>query len=172
MLFGDVNPGGKLPISIPRSVGQLPVYYDRKPTSFRPYLDMAREPLYPFGFGLSYTSFAIDNVKADPATIGPAGRTRVTADVTNTGKRAGDQVVQLYIHDKVSSVTRPVKELKGFERVSLAPGEKKSVTFTLGPEALSLLDERMNRVVEPGTFDLMIGTSSADIAATIPLELR
>ena len=167
-----MNPGGKLPISIPRSVGQLPVYYDRKPTSFRPYLDMAREPLYTFGFGLSYTTFKVDNVKADPATIGVAGRTRVTADVSNTGKRAGDEVVQLYIRDKVSSVTRPIKELKGFERVSLAPGEKKTVTFTLGPDALSLLDERMNRVVEPGTFDLMVGTSSADIAATIPLEVR
>jgi len=160
VLFGDINPGGKLPISVPRDVGQLPVYYDRKPTSFRPYLDMPREPLFPFGHGLSYTSFKLDNVKVDPPKIGPAGRASVTVDVTNTGGRAGDEVVQLYVHDRVASVTRPVKELRGFERVSLAPGEKKTVRFILGPEALRFTDENMARIVEPGLFDVMLGTSS------------
>jgi beta-glucosidase len=161
VLFGDVNPGGKLPISFPRHVGQLPVYYDRKPTSFRPYLDMTREPLFAFGHGLSYTTFTVDNLTVDPPRIGPAGRATVTVDVANTGARAGDEVVQLYIRDRVSSVTRPVKELRGFERVSLAPGEKKTVRFTLGPEALRLTDENMARVVEPGTFDVMVGTGPA-----------
>jgi glycosyl hydrolase family 3/fibronectin type III domain protein len=163
VLFGDVNPGGKLPISFPRHVGQLPVYYDRKPTSFRPYLDLTREPLFVFGHGLSYTSFELDNVKVDPPRIGVAGRATVTVDVTNTGTRAGDEVVQLYIRDRVSSVTRPVKELRGFERVSLAPGEKKTVRFTLGPEALRLTDESMARVVEPGLFDVMVGTNSTSL---------
>jgi beta-glucosidase len=163
VLFGDVNPGGKLPISFPRHVGQLPVYYDRKPTSFRPYLDLTREPLFAFGHGLSYTSFTLDNVKVDPPRIGVAGRATVTVDVKNTGTRTGDEVVQLYIRDRVSSVTRPVKELRGFERVSLAPGEKKTVRFTLGPEALRLTDESMARVVEPGLFDVMVGTNSTSL---------
>ena len=163
VLFGDANPGGKLPISFPRHVGQLPVYYDRKPTSYRPYLDMTRDPLFAFGHGLSYTTFNLDNVKVDPPKIGPAGRATVTVDVTNTGARAGDEVVQLYIRDRVSSVTRPVKELRGFERIALAPGEKKTVRFTLGPEALRLTDESMARVVEPGLFDVMVGTNSTTL---------
>jgi beta-glucosidase len=158
-LFGDVNPGGKLPISFPRHVGQVPVYYGRKPTSFRNYLDMPRGPLYSFGHGLSYTTFKIDNLNVTPARIAPEGRATVTVDVANTGSRAGDEVVQLYIRDQVSSVTRPLKELRGFERVSLSPGEKKTVTFTLGPEALALYDEKMVRVVEPGLFDVMVGGS-------------
>jgi len=170
VLFGDVNPGGKLPISVPRHVGQLPVYYDRKPTSFRPYLDLTRDPLFPFGFGLSYTTFKLDAAKVDPPKIGQAGRATVTVEVTNTGARAGDEVVQLYVHDRVASVTRPVKELRGFERVRLAPGEKKTVRFTLGPEALRFTDENMNRVVEPGLFDVMLGTSSTGLA-TVPLEV-
>jgi beta-glucosidase len=170
VLFGDVNPGGKLPISVPRHVGQLPVYYDRKPTSFRSYLDMTREPLFPFGHGLSYTSFKLDDVKVDPPKIGVAGRATVTVDVTNTGARAGDEVVQLYVHDRVASVTRPVKELRGFERVSLAPGERKTVRFIVGPEALRFTNEAMARVVEPGLVDVMVGTSSAGLT-TVPLEV-
>jgi beta-glucosidase-like glycosyl hydrolase len=170
VLFGDVNPGGKLPISFPRDAGQLPVYYDRKPTSFRSYLDMPREPLFAFGHGLSYTTFRIDNVKVSPAKIGPEGRATVTADVANTGGRPGDEVVQLYLRDRVSSVTRPVRELRGFERVSLAPGEKRTVTFTLGPEALGLLDERMVRVVEPGLFDVMVGSGPTSLT-TVALEV-
>jgi beta-glucosidase len=163
VLFGDVNPGGKLPISIPRHVGQLPVYYNRRPTSFRGYLDMTREPLWAFGHGLSYTTFAITNVIVTPQSIGPADRVTVTADVANTGSRAGDEVVQLYIRDVVSSVTRPTKELRGFERVTIKPGEKRTVKFTLGPDALSLIDQKMQRVVEPGRFEVMVGTSSTQV---------
>jgi beta-glucosidase-like glycosyl hydrolase len=170
VLFGDANPGGKLPISFPRATGQLPVYYDRKPTSFRSYLDLTREPLFPFGHGLSYTTFKLDNLKVAPERIGPAGEATVTVDVTNTGARAGDEVVQLYVRDRVASVTRPVKELRGFERVALAPGERKTVTFKVGPAALRFTNERMERVVEPGLFDLMVGTSSKT-AATAPLEV-
>jgi beta-glucosidase len=171
VLFGDYNPGGKLPISFPRHVGQLPVYYSRKPTSFRPYLDLSREPLFPFGHGLSYTTFALENATVAPEAIGPAGRATVSVEVRNTGARAGDEVVQLYVRDRVASVTRPVKELRGFERVSLAPGERRTVTFTLGSEELSLRDEHMRRVVEPGRFDVMLGTSSAAAAFTLPLEV-
>jgi beta-glucosidase len=170
VLFGDVNPGGKLPISVPRSVGQLPVYYNRKPTSFRPYLGMSREPLWPFGHGLSYTTFKLDDLHVSPSSIGPAGQAQVSVQVTNTGARAGDEVVQVYLRDVVSSVTRPVKELRRFERVTLKPGEKKSLTFTLGPEDLSLLDEHMERVVEPGRFDVLVGTSSATLL-TAPLDV-
>ena len=166
VLFGDVNPGGKLPITIPRHVGQVPVYYNRRPTSFRGYLDMTREPLWAFGHGLSYTTFAITNVTVTPQSVGPADRVTVTADVANTGSRAGDEVVQLYIRDVVSSVTRPTKELRGFERVALRPGEKKTVTFMLGPDALSLIDSKMQRVVEPGKFEVMVGASSTQVTTS------
>ena len=169
-LFGMSNPGGKLPVTIPRSVGQLPVYYNRNATSFRDYVDMTREPLWPFGFGLSYTTFTVTNVTVSPATIGPGGRAEVTADVTNTGAVKGDEVVQLYVHDVVSSVARPMKELRGFERVTLNPGEKKTVTFTLGPDDLSLINRDMKRVVEPGKFEIMVGTSSTQLT-TASLEV-
>ncbi len=170
VLFGDVNPGGKLPVTFPRHTGQLPVYYNRRPTSFRSHLDLTREPLWPFGHGLSYTTFALTNLKVTPTTIGAAGRATVTVDVRNTGPRAGDEVVQLYIRDVVSSVTRPTKELRGFERVTLGPGETKTVTFMLGPDALSLIDRQMQRVVEPGKFDVMVGTSSAAVT-TVTLDV-
>ena len=163
VLFGDVNPGGKLPVTFPRETGQLPVYYNRRPTSFRGHLDLTREPLWGFGFGLSYTTFTLADLQIASPAIGPAGRTDVTVRVTNTGPRAGDEVVQLYIRDQVSSVTRPVKELRGFERVTLKPGESKRVSFTLGPDELSLIDRRMRRVVEPGRFDVMVGTSATAI---------
>jgi Glycosyl hydrolase family 3 C-terminal domain/Fibronectin type III-like domain/Glycosyl hydrolase family 3 N terminal domain len=173
VLFGAANPGGKLPVTILRHVGQLPVYYNRRPTSFRSYIDLTREPLWPFGHGLSYTTFTLGAPVVSPSSIGPGGRATVTVDVTNTGPRAGDEVVQLYIHDVVSSVTRPPKELRGFERVTLAPGEKKTVTFTLGPDALSLIDDRMQRVVEPGRFEIMVGTSSAKLTtATLDVVAR
>ena len=165
-LFGTINPGGKLPVSFPRDTGQVPVYYNRRPTSFRWYVDLTREPLWPFGHGLSYTTFSVTNARVTPAAIGPADRATVTVDVANTGARAGDEVVQLYIRDLVSSVTRPVKELAAFERVTLRPGEKRTVTFTIGADALSLVDRNMRRIVEPGTFDLMIGTSSATTLTT------
>jgi len=170
VLFGEYNPGGKLPISFPRATGQIPVHYGRKPTSFRSYLDLTREPLFAFGHGLSYTTFKVDAVKVTPDKIGPAGEATVTVEVSNTGTRAGDEVVQLYIRDRVASASRPVKELRGFERVALAPGERKTVTFKVGPAALRFTDEHMNRVVEPGLFDLMVGGSSRT-TATVPLEV-
>jgi beta-glucosidase len=173
VLFGDVNPGGKLPVTFPRHTGQLPVYYNRRPTSFRSHLDLTREPLWPFGFGLSYTTFAFANLKVSSPVIGPGGRTSVTVDVTNTGSRTGDEVVQLYIRDLVSSVTRPTKELRGFERVTLRAGETKTVTFSLGPDELSLVDRRMQRVVEPGRFEIMVGASSARlITASLDVVAR
>jgi beta-glucosidase len=147
------------------------VYYNRRPTSFRSYIDMARDPLWAFGHGLSYTTFTVANVTVSPQTIGPGDRVTVTADVTNTGARVGDEVVQLYLRDVVSSVTRPVKELRGFDRVTLKPGEKRTVTFTLGPDALSLIDQRMQRVVEPGRFDVTVGTSSTQ-GTTVSFQVR
>ncbi len=161
VLFGDYNPGGKLAVSFPRSVGQLPIAYNHKPTERRGYLYTSRDPLFPFGFGLSYTTFEYSNLKVAPAQVGPAGRAEVSVTVKNTGARAGDEIVQLYIRDVVSSVTRPVMELKDFRRVPLAPGEGKTVTFTITPDKLSFLDLNMNRVVEPGTFEIMVGPSSA-----------
>lgn len=160
VLFGDHNPGGKLPISFPRSVGQLPTYYNHKPTARRGYLFTSKEPLFPFGHGLSYTTFEYSNLKVAPETIGTAGRATVSVTLTNTGKVAGDEVVQLYIRDEVSSVTRPVKELKGFERVALAPGQSKTVSFQVTPDKLSFYDLNMKRVVEPGAFSIMVGTNS------------
>jgi beta-glucosidase len=160
VLFGDYNPAGKLTISFPRSVGQLPIYYNRKPTARRGYLFTSKEPLFPFGYGLSYTSFDYSELKVSPAQIGPADSAKVSVKVTNSGKRAGDEIVQLYIHDLVSSVTRPVMELKDFKRISLSPGESNVVDFMITPDKLSFLDLNMHRVVEPGWFDIMVGTSS------------
>ncbi|HEX4424931.1 MAG TPA: fibronectin type III-like domain-contianing protein, partial [Terriglobales bacterium] len=122
------------------------------------------------GFGLSYTTFRFDNVRVEPSTVGTGGTAIVKADITNTGTRAGDEVAQLYIHQKVASVTQPVEQLRGFHRVSLKPGEKTTVEFTLTPEALSILDINMNRVVEPGMFDIMVGPSSAQ-TQTVPLQV-
>ncbi len=166
-LFGDVNPGGKLPITFPRSVGQLPAFYNHKPSGRRGYLFNDNQPLFPFGHGLSYTTFAYGNLRVTPAKIKPGGKATVSVELTNTGQRAGDEVVQLYIHDlETNLVTRPVKELKGFRRISLQPGEKQTVEFLLTPEALSYLDENMQRSVEPGLFDIMVGTSSAQVQTT------
>jgi beta-glucosidase len=166
VLFGDYNPGGKLPITVPRSVGQLPDYYYQKPSAKREYLGTTTQPLFPFGWGLSYTTFNYANLQVEPGTIGPEGQTRASLDVTNSGSMRGDEVVQLYIRDEVSSVTRPVKELRGFSRITLNPGETKKVEFTLGPEELSFLDREMHRVVEPGTFTIMIGGNSVDLKQT------
>ena len=166
VLFGDYNPAGKLAVSFPRSVGQLPVYYNRKPSSKRGYLFTTIEPLYPFGHGLSYTTFAYKNLRLTQRRIARDGTTEVSADVTNTGARAGDEIVQLYIRDRVSSVTRPIKELKDFARVSLRPGETKTVRFRITPDKLAFFDQEMRRVVEPGMFDIMVGKSSIDVATT------
>jgi len=170
VLFGDYVPSGKLTISFPRSVGQLPLYYNRKPTARRGYLFANKEPLFPFGFGLSYTTFGYSNLKISPAKIGPADKATVSVTVTNTGKRAGDEIVQLYIRDLVSSVTRPIMELKDFKRVSLAPGESKTLEFVITPDKLSFLDLNMKSVVEPGWFDIMVGTSSVK-HETVKLEV-
>ena len=161
VVFGDYNPGGKLAVSFPRSVGQLPIYYNFKPTGKRGYLYTSKEPLFAFGHGLSYTSFSYSGLSVSPEKIGAAGEATVKVSVTNTGKIKGDEVVQLYIRDDVSSITRPVKELKDFKRITLAPGETKQVEFTITPDKLAFYDVNMNRIVEPGTFTVMVGTSSA-----------
>jgi beta-glucosidase len=162
VLFGDVSPSGKLPITIPRSAGHLPVFYNYKPSARRGYLFDDVSPLYAFGYGLSYTTFAIQNVRLEKKTIRVNGSTRVIAEVTNTGTREGAEVVQMYIRDVVSSVTRPVKELKGFQKVVLLPGEKKTVTFEITPDLLAFYDINMKYVVEPGEFFIMLGNSSRD----------
>jgi beta-glucosidase len=167
VLFGQYNPGGKLPITVPRSVGQLPDYYYQKPSAKRGYLGSTTEPLFPFGWGLSYATFKYSNLRVAPDSIGPEGQTKVTVDVSNTGAVRGDEVAQLYIHQQVSSVTRPVKELRGFRRVSLNPGETKQIEFTLGPEELSFLNREMQRVVEPGTFEVMVGGNSVGLVSTM-----
>jgi beta-glucosidase len=163
VLFGDVNPGGKLPISIPRSSGHLPVFYNHKPSARRGYLWDDVSPLFPFGFGLSYTTFKLERVRLAKKRITRRGYTRVLVDVTNTGKRAGSEVVQMYIRDCVSTVTRPVKELKGFQKVWLRPGETKTVALDIKPESLAFYDVDMKYVVEPGEFEIMIGSSSRDV---------
>src|SRR6202022_717398 len=163
VLFGDYNPAGRLPITVPRSVGQLPDYYYQKPSAKREYLGSTTQPLFPFGWGLSYSAFKYANVRVTPDAIGPLGRARVSVDVTNAGTVGGDEVAQLYIRQDVSSVTRPVKELRGFCRIALNPGETKTVEFALGPDELSYLNRDMRRVVEPGTFTIMIGGNSVDL---------
>ena len=162
VLFGDYNPGGKLPISVPRSVGHLPVFYNYKPSARRGYLWDDVSPLYAFGYGLSYTSFAMENARLTKKKMKADGTTRVLVDVKNTGERAGSETVQLYIRDLVSSVTRPVKELKGFRKVWLEPGESTTVTFDITPELLKFYDVNMKYVVEPGDFEIMVGSSSRD----------
>jgi beta-glucosidase len=172
-LFGDVNPSGKLPMTFPRNVGQVPIYYAHKNTGRPPseddkytskYIDVHWTPLYPFGHGLSYTSFAYDRLAIAEPVLRGQGRAlaqRVSVRVTNTGERAGDEVVQLYVRDDVASITRPVRQLRGFQRVSLAPGESTTVGFDLGFDDLAMLDADMQRVVEPGTFTVFVGGSSS-----------
>jgi len=173
VLFGDYNPSGKLSVSIPRHVGQLPVYYNYKPSKAywmgikNPNADLYTgdniKPLYEFGFGLSYTQFEYTNLKITPEYISPSGEVFVSADIKNTGKREGTEVVQLYIDDVISSMSTSVKDLRGFEKITLAPGEKKSVRFKLTPEHLSFLNINLVPIVEPGVFEAMIGSSSEDI---------
>ncbi len=162
VLFGDMNPGGKLPISIPRSVGHIPCYYNYKPSARRGYLFDDVSSLYPFGFGLSYTTFEFSNIRLEKSVIRSDETTAVLVDVRNTGKRPGDEVVQLYVRDLVASVTRPVKELKGFAKVHLLPGESKTVALTIGPDQLSFTDIHREWVVEGGEFEIMVGNSSRD----------
>jgi beta-glucosidase len=165
-LFGDVNPGGKLPITFPRSVGQIPAYYNHKPSATRGYLWADDSPLFPFGHGLSYTNFSYENLRVEPAQISTDGQALLQVEVTNTGKCPGDEVVQCYVHDLVTeTLTRPVKELKGFRRITLQPGETQTVEFSVGFDQLSFLNEKMERLVEPGEFELMVGGSSVDVQA-------
>lgn len=166
VLFGRVNPAGRLPVSIARDVGQLPIFYNRKPSARRGYLFDTTAPLYPFGFGLSYTTFEMSAPRLASATIGTGDRVGVEVDVRNTGSRAGDEVVQLYVRDDAASVTRPLIELKRFQRVALRPGERRTVRFELTPEDLSLWNIEMHRVVEPGTFTISSGPNSARLQST------
>ncbi len=171
VLFGDVNPGGKLPVTFPRSVGQEPLYYNHMNTGRPPdannkytskYLDVPWTPLFPFGYGLSYTQFRLSNLQLGAPWIRPDGRITVSVEIENVGRLAGDEVVQLYIRDVAASVTRPVRELKGFQRVTLRPGEKRQLEFILTAEQLGFYNRDMRFVVEPGEFKVMVGDSSAD----------
>jgi beta-glucosidase len=169
VLFGDVNPGGKLPVTFPRSAGQAPLYYNHMSTGRPPdpnnpytskYIDVPWTPLYPFGYGLSYTEFRFSNLQLSAPRIPSHGSMKVSVEVENIGKRAGDEVAQLYIRDVVGSRTRPVKELKGFERITLRPGERRRVEFTLTPAELGFYDRDMRWVVEPGLFKVWVGANS------------
>ena len=162
VVFGDYNPGGKLPISFPRSAGHLPVYYNFKPSARRGYLFDDVTPLFAFGYGLSYTTFAFSKPRLEKKKIARNGKTRVLVDVTNTGKITGTEVVQMYIRDLYSSVTRPVKELRGFQKIQLDPGQKKTVSLEIAPDSLAFYDIHMKYVVEPGDFEIMTGNSSRD----------
>ncbi|MFZ4620027.1 MAG: glycoside hydrolase family 3 N-terminal domain-containing protein [Bacteroidota bacterium] len=180
VLFGDVNPSGKLPVTFPRNVGQIPLYYNHKSTG-RPlvetdkytsrYLDAPNTPLFPFGFGLSYTTFAYSNLKLSAGSISKDQSLTVTVDVQNTGTKAGEEVVQLYIKDDFATVTRPEKELKGFTKVMLNAGEKKTVQFTITPDDLSFYNLSMKKIVEPGTFTVYAGGNSVD-CTEIPFTVK
>ena len=182
VLFGDYNPSGHLAITIPRGVGQLPAYYNYRLsksywvdggwTHTRGYVDLPGTPLYPFGYGLSYTQFRYSNARVEPAEIRTEGTTRVSVDVENVGKQAGVETPQLYIRERFTPVATPVKQLRGFERVALEPGQKRTVSFTLGPEDFELLDQNMHWRVVPGVFDLMIGSSSREILTKATLEVK
>lgn len=168
ILFGEVNPGGKLPITLPRSVGQAPIFYGHKPSGGRShwlgdYVEESTKPLYPFGHGLSYTTFDFANLQIDKAEAEAVDTVTITCDITNTGSRTGEEVVQLYVNDEIASATRPVKELKGFKRVELAPGATKTISFALKASQLGFFNVAMDYVVEPGAIKIMVGSSSEDI---------
>ena len=174
VLFGDYNPGGKLPVTFPRATGQIQLYYNHRNTGRPPdarngytskYLDLPWTPQFPFGYGLSYTSFAYSNLRLSAPRIAAGDALTVSVDVRNTGDRPGDEVVQLYVRDSVASVAEPVKALKGFQRVSLQPGETRTVTFRVGADAFSLYDRQMRKVIEPGTFTIFVGTNSDEVTA-------
>jgi beta-glucosidase len=172
VLFGDVNPSAKLPMSFPRSTGQAPLYYNAKRTG-RPasikerytskYIDVAWTPQFPFGHGLSYTTFKYGAPRLSKKKLAGDANLSVTVQVKNSGKRAGDEVVQLYLRDEVGSTTRPIMALRGFARVSLKPGEARDVTFTLDQDDLAVLDAKFARVLEPGTFTVLVGGSSGSL---------
>ncbi len=175
VLFGDVNPAGKLPVTFPRAVGQIPLYYNCKSTgrpyvddntSTSKYLDISNSPLYPFGYGLSYTTFSYSNLRLSNSKIKIDDSLRVSVEVTNAGKMKGDEIVQLYVQDEFGSVTRPVKELKDFRRITLNVGEKRSVEFTITSAQLAFYGQDMKFAVEPGTFKVFVGTNSAELLET------
>jgi len=176
VLFGDVNPGGKLPITFPRSVGQVPIFYGHRPSGGRShwkenYVELSAKPLYPFGFGLSYTTFEFSNFRLQPATAQSGEVVTVRVNVTNTGNYNGDEVVQLYTHQEVRHITRPLKELKGFQRVTLEPGQTRTVLFDLAVNQLGFYDHNLDFVVEPGNVDVMVGSSSQDIHCAGSFEI-
>jgi len=168
VLFGNAVPGGKLPISVPRSVGQIPVYHYHKPSGGRSqfsgnYVDLPSKPLYPFGFGLSYTTFAYSNLRLSRTKVDGTGTVGISCDVKNVGAVAGDEVVQLYVHDREATITRPVQELAGFCRIHLDPGETQTVSFGLKIGQLAFYNLDMEFVVEPGNIDVMLASSSEDV---------
>jgi beta-glucosidase len=165
-LFGDFSPAGRLPVSVPRCVGQVPVYYNYKPVSRRQYVLTDSAPLFPFGYGLSYTSFSYGDPTTDRDSVGVGEAVEVSVEVANTGERAGDEVVQLYVHDEIASVTRPVKELKGFRRIHLGAGETRTVNFSLHTDDLAFVGPDMEWVTEPGEFRVMVGPNSDELQET------
>ena len=156
-----------MPVSVARHVGQLPVFYNAKPAARRGYLDSPTTPLYPFGFGLSYTTFKISSPRLSKPRIAVGESVTLEVDITNTGARSGDEVVQLYVRDDISSVTRPLLELKGFQRVTLEPGASTRVRFTLKPADLAFYNTAMRRVVEPGSFTISVGSSSVALKSAV-----
>jgi beta-glucosidase len=181
LLSGEAAPSARLPLSWPRTIGQIPIYYNHKSTG-RPtsnsrwhtgYLDESKEPLFPFGYGLTYTTFKYSNLQVDTPSINPSGSLRVSAEIENTGSRAGTEVVQLYVHDQVASTSRPVRELKGFQRITLAPGEHKKVEFSVSAHDLGSYDPAMKWVVPAGTYDAWVGANSAEgMSATFQVAGR
>jgi beta-glucosidase len=182
VLFGDYNPSAKLPITFPRNEGQIPIYYNHLSTGRPPkdendhvyvsgYTDIKNTPEFPFGYGLSYTTFAYSDLKLSKPAIGKNETLEASLTVTNTGNVAGEEVVQLYLRDKVATIVRPVKELKDFRKIALAPGESRTITFTIGDDKLAFYHNDLELRSEPGEFDLMIGSSSEDIRLKSSFEL-
>jgi beta-glucosidase len=181
LLFGDASPSARLPLSWPRTIGQIPIYYNHKNTG-RPasnsrwhtgYLDESKEPLFPFGYGLTYTNFAYSNLHVENATITPSGTLHVSAEIQNSGKRTGTEVVQLYVHDRIASTSRPVRELKGFQRITLSPGERKTVEFSVNANDMGSYDPDMKWVVPPGTYDVWIAPNAVEgITATFEVAAK
>ncbi|HCW05795.1 MAG TPA: beta-1,3-glucosyltransferase, partial [Cytophagales bacterium] len=173
ILFGDENPSGRLPITFPVSEAQLPLVYNHKPTvRGDDYNNLSGEPLFPFGFGLSYTQFEYTNIQLEKSTIASNESVKLSVVIENIGDKAGAEVVQLYIQDELASIARPIIELKAFTRIHLKPHEKKTIIFSVTPDMLSMFDKDLNRLVEPGIFNLLIGSSSKDIRQQIKLLVQ
>lgn len=169
VLFGDYNPAGRLPVSVPRYVGQIPVYYNQKYPHFHDYMDMSGKPLYSFGYGLSYSDFKYNNLIIKKNDTNK--KIFVSFEITNIGKRDGEEVPQLYIHDKIATTVQPMKQLKKFTRIMIHVNETKTITFSLDYEDLSIINKEMKRIVEPGVFKIMIGKSSDNIVLSDEIEI-